>query len=471
MTDPRRAPVPGLLPRRKAVTGLTAGAGALAAAAASGCSGYAAAAPTPPLSVGRTGTRTEDPAPGVMQLFTDASMNYRALLALGAAQQSAAETGEVLTAVNAVNSEGVGFQTYSATFRSWGERLEAQATAAGRAGRKETRRLRALRSATYYDQALFHVLGSDKPDDEESVYRACRRQWDTFARLCTPAAEFGTVQYGKERLPIWFFRPGTSRRRRPTVILTNGDDGQEVRMWTYGVAAALRRDWNALVYDGPGQGQMLFSRRVPLTPRWELVVAPLVDRLVLREDVDPRRIALVGVGLGGLLAARAAAFERRLAALVAGPGVLSPWRTLPAKIRAVLNTTKAGTNRTWNERIVPELTAGERFVLSKRFEPYDPAVMLAARAGKTFTDFWSPARVLSAMDVTGVVRLITAPSLVVDFDDEQFFPGQPRRMYDRLRSAKDYVKLSRADGAQLHCSPMAPQRYCEVVFDWLEETV
>lgn len=75
------------------------------------------------------------------------------------------------------------------------------------------------------------------------------------------------------------------------------------------------------------------------------------------------------------------------------------------------------------------------------------------------------------MDVTGVVRLITAPSLVVDFDDEQFFPGQPRRMYDPLRSAKDYVKLSRAGGAQLHCSPMAPQRYCEAVFDWLEETV
>ena len=75
------------------------------------------------------------------------------------------------------------------------------------------------------------------------------------------------------------------------------------------------------------------------------------------------------------------------------------------------------------------------------------------------------------MDVTGVVPRITAPSLVLDFDDEQFVPGQPRRMYDLLRSPKDYVKMSRADGAQLHCSPMAPQRYCEVVFDWLEKTV
>lgn len=471
MTDPRRTPEPGLLPRRKAVTGLAAGAGVLAASATSGCSETAVAAPSPPASPGRTGARNDDPAPGAMQLFADSSFNYRALSALGAAQQSAAETGEVLTAVNAVNSAGVGYQTYSATFRSWGERLEAQAAESGLAGRKQTRRFRALRSSTYYEQALFHVLGSDKPDHEELLYRACRRQWDTFARLCTPAAEFGGVQYGKARMPLWFFRPDTSQRRRPTVILTNGGDTQDVTMWTYGVAAALERDWNALVYNGPGQGQMLFVGQVPLTTRWERVVAPLIDRLMLRRDVDPQRIALAGVGLGGVLAARAAAFERRLAALVAGPGVLSPWLSLPAATRAVLTATKAGTNKTWNDDIVPNLTAGERFALSKRFEPYDAAVMRAARIGKTFTDFWTPARTLAGMDVTDVVPSITAPSLVVDSDDEQFVPGQPRRMYDLLRSPKDYVNMSRADGAQLHCSPMAPQRYCEVVFDWLEKTV
>lgn len=37
--------------------------------------------------------------------------------------------------------------------------------------------------------------------------------------------------------------------------------------------------------------------------------------------VDPKRIALMGISLGGVLAPRAAAFEKRLAALIANDGV------------------------------------------------------------------------------------------------------------------------------------------------------
>ncbi|MFB6618361.1 hypothetical protein ACIGFK_06630 [Streptomyces sp. NPDC085524] len=44
-------------------------------------------------------------------------------------------------------------------------------------------------------------------------------------------------------------------------------------------------------------------------------------------------------------------------------------------------------------------------------------------------------------------------------------------MYDALTSPKDYVKLTAQQGAQLHCSPMAPQLHCEVVFDWLQNTL
>ncbi|MFE2641515.1 hypothetical protein ACFXDO_02910 [Streptomyces nigra] len=88
-----------------------------------------------------------------------------------------------------------------------------------------------------------------------------------------------------------------------------------------------------------------------------------------------------------------------------------------------------------------------------------------------FTDFWTAARRVAAMDITGVVRRIEAPTLVLDYEDEQFYPGQPREMYELLRAPKEYIRLTSATGAQLHCSPMAPQQHCEVVFDWLEDTV
>ncbi|MFF4954935.1 hypothetical protein ACWC2K_19055 [Streptomyces chattanoogensis] len=52
-----------------------------------------------------------------------------------------------------------------------------------------------------------------------------------------------------------------------------------------------------------------------------------------------------------------------------------------------------------------------------------------------------------------------------------FYPGQPRRMFDKLAAPKDYVKLTAATGAQLHCSPMALQQHCDIVSDWLQETL
>ncbi|MEV7616834.1 alpha/beta fold hydrolase [Streptomyces sp. NPDC089799] len=452
--------------RRGALAGLAAGVGALAL----GMPQAMAAGPG-----GAPHARAEEgPAPGAMKLFADPGFNFAGLLALGAAGMRASEVGEVLTAVNAVNAAGLSEQSYTDTFREWGKRLgEAPPAPGGKGGKPapETERFRALRSSQYYAQALFYVLGTSRPADEKDVYLAARGAWDTFAGLCRPAAVRAQVPYGVHRLPVWFFRPEGPERRRRTVILTNGSDGQNLDMWTYGVSAALDRGWNAVVYDGPGQGELLFVHEVPFTTRWEQVVTPVVDWLVRRPDVDPGRIALTGLSMGGNLAPRAAAFEHRIAAVVAEPGCLSPWLGFDAELRDIVTPDKAETNRVWNEDVVPELTPQLAFTVKKRFEIFSTEALRQARAGKVLTDLWTPAQVAIGLDITDVVPRIKAPTLVLDYDDEQFYPGQPRKMFDLLRAPKEYFRFTRATGAQLHCSPMAPQQHCEVVFDWLERTL
>ncbi|MFJ5208349.1 MULTISPECIES: alpha/beta hydrolase family protein [Streptomyces] len=449
--------------RRTALAGLFAGAAGAVGAVGLGAP---AASATPAGAVAAGPIPDGSPTPGAMQLFADPGLNFGALLALGAAGARASEVGEVLTAVNAINAAGANENTYTAEFRAWGDRLDSLRT-----GHRETDRFRSLRAAQYYGQALFFVLGSHTPGDEEPLYLAGRRNWDRFARLCDPAAITDRVPYGRTPLPVWFFRPDASGTPRPTVILTNGSDGQNVDMWTYGVMAALDRGWNALVYDGPGQGQLLFVDEVVFTPRWERVVGPLIDWLLRRSDVDGRRIALTGLSMGGNLAPRAAAFDHRIAALVAMPGCLDPWLAFPAELREILTPDREETNRIWNEEVVPELGPSEAYLVKKRFEPFSVEAMLEARRGRMFTDFWTAARRVAAMDISGVVRRIEAPTLVLDYEDEQFYPGQPREMYELLRAPKEYIRLTSATGAQLHCSPMAPQQHCEVVFDWLEDTV
>ncbi|MFE2343340.1 alpha/beta hydrolase family protein [Streptomyces sp. NPDC059431] len=456
--------------RRAALTGLAAGAGTLAVGATAAGTAAAAAGPGSIAS-----TAAPAPAPGAMRLFDDPGFNFAGLFALGAAGMRASEVGEVLTAVDAINAAGPSEQTFTDTFRGWGDRLAAP-PAAGRHGREapsQTRRFRALRAAQYYAQALFYVLGTERPGDEKELYLAGRRAWDTFTQLCSPAAVRAQVPYGGTHLPVWFFRPDGAdpSEPRPTVILTNGSDGQNVDMWTYGVSAALDRGWNALAYDGPGQGQLLFVDEVPFTNRWERAVGPLIDWLDDRKDVDSARIALTGLSMGGNLVARAAAFEPRIAAVVCQPGCLSPWLGFPKELREVVTADKAKTNRVWNDEVVPELTPQLAFTVKKRFEIFSEEALREARAGRVLTDLWTPAQLAAGLDVTAVVPKIKAPTLVLDYDFEQFYPGQPKQMYDLLRSRREYVKLTEATGAQLHCSPMAPRQHCDVVFDWLADVL
>ncbi|MFE5481007.1 hypothetical protein [Streptomyces sp. NPDC056527] len=96
--------------------------------------------------------------------------------------------------------------------------------------------------------------------------------------------------------------------------------------------------------------------------------------------------------------------------------------------------------------------------------------MLDARKGKVFTDFWTPAKFIESMNITNVVSRIEVPTLLYDYEYEQFYPGQTRQMFDKLTGASRFLaKFDATTGGQLHCSPMAPQQHCDLVFDWLQD--
>src|ERR1019366_1665678 len=128
----------------------------------------------------------------------------------------------------------------------------------------------------------------------------------------------------------YFLRADDSAVRRPTVILNNGSDGQNVDLLAFGGAAALERGYNALIFEGPGQGSVLFEREIFFRPNWEHVVTPIVDWLLAQPEVDPDRIAITGWSMCGESVIRAAAVGHRLAAGGGGPGGRGAWPGFPA---------------------------------------------------------------------------------------------------------------------------------------------
>src|SRR5262249_22869027 len=92
----------------------------------------------------------------------------------------------------------------------------------------------------------------------------------------------------------------------------------------------LARGIATLVFDGPGQGEAEYE--FPIRGDYETVVKAVIDHVETRHDVDPSRIGLWGVSLGGYYAPRAAAFEKRVRACIALSGpfdLLDAWDVLP----------------------------------------------------------------------------------------------------------------------------------------------
>jgi len=241
--------------------------------------------------------------------------------------------------------------------------------------------------------------------------------------------------------------------------MTNGSDGSLTDLYGNSGTEALARGWNVFLYDGPGQQSVLFDRGVPFRYDWEAVLTPVIDALVGRSDVDATALTGYGISQAGYWLPRALAFEHRLVAAVADPGVVdvsTSWTSnLPAELLQVLH---AGQKDVFNGIMthVDDDPAMAR-TMALRSRPYgitDPY--------EIFTEVGR----YQLRDVAGRIR---TPLMITSPQDEQFWPGQSRQLYDLLTGAKELVEFTRDDGANFHCQPMGRQLTNQRMFDWLED--
>ena len=100
----------------------------------------------------------------------------------------------------------------------------------------------------------------------------------------------------------------------PVVVFCNGlDSNKELLYWTQLPKALARRGISCLCVDQPGTGETLRLQDIPATFDSERWASKAVDWLEARPEIDPTRIGMTGISLGGHYVARAVAYEARFA--------------------------------------------------------------------------------------------------------------------------------------------------------------
>jgi dienelactone hydrolase len=396
------------------------------------------------------------------RFFETEQFNFETQLALGGVCYGCGDVGELLaTAGRIVDGDA---DSWCGQWRATAGRVEAIADGCTAGGHEVSARAAYLRASAYYALALSSVDGTNDPSALLlPIFRAHRRCFDAYVARLDPPGQQVEITYEGTGLPGYFFRPDPTGRPRPTLILNNGSDGAITSLWPPLGAGAVARGYNTLVFDGPGQQSMLFERNVPFRHDWEQVITPVVDFLIARPDVDPERIALYGISQAGYWVPRALAFEHRVAAGIADPGVddaFQPWwNALPEPLRRCLD---AGDHAQFDQLFEAGLhaaTQAQRQNWAWRAKPYG-----TTSAYEVFTE-------ARRYTLDGITDRITVPMLVTDPEGEQFWPGQSQRLYDALPGPKQLTGFSAAEGADRHCEPMARSLLEQRLFDWLDQTL
>ncbi|MGH8318584.1 MAG: alpha/beta hydrolase family protein [Steroidobacteraceae bacterium] len=319
-----------------------------------------------------------------------------------------------------------------------------------------------LWAANYLYASLYFLDGAGDPGRMLPTWKHYESCWMEAAALSTPAVERVEIPYENTTLTGWFFRASEGGLRRPLVILNNGADGSELDMLVLGGTAGTVRGYNCLTFNGPGQGDSLWLKKMYFRPDWERVITPVVDFAVAHPEVDAKRIALVGISQGGFWVPRALAFERRIAAGVADPGVWNVGRAWTERLpRSMLQLLDAGDK----EKFDRDLTRALRFVP----EP-EARATLAFRMRPYGTDsYYEAFRAVLQYDLKAVAGQIQCPMLITNPEAEQFFPGQPQELYRMLRCPKTWLDFTAEQGAQLHCEVSSPGYRDFRIYNWLDE--
>lgn len=296
-----------------------------------------------------------------------------------------------------------------------------------------------LRACNYYQMA--ERFRTPKDAIALDVYR---RGVDAFHRhvaLTDLKIEIVEVPFEKGSLPGYFVHAQNARSARaPCVVFFDGLDVTKEIQFVRGVPELIKRGISVLVMDGPGTGEAIRFRGQYLRHDYEVAGSACIDYLEKRADVDPKKIGIVAISLGGYYAPRCAAMEPRFAACIAWG---AQWDY----------------HATWKKRIDAQFKAslsvpGHHITWILGVDSLDAAL-----------------KKLEPFKLDGVMQKMRCPFLLVHgADDEQIPLADAQKQFDACGSRNKTFRVYTAEeGGAQHCQRDYLTLVVAEMWNWFDE--
>lgn len=377
--------------------------------------------------------------------------NYRwsmgLLLCLGAARWTGVEIGEVARVGHALRAR-VGDD--DAWFEEWtrmGDTVVDRGREAVKGGHRYTAAGCFMRAARYY-QTGERFLQPKSQRGLDVYHKSVDIFCEAAAIIRHPRIEPVEIPYGSAHLPALLVHPEaeiSGSGPAPAMVFFDGFDVTKELQYGFGVAELAARGIGCLIVDGPGNGESVRFRDLPLIAETEHYATPCYQWLAARPEFDPSRIGVMALSLGGYYAPRAAAREPRFACCVAW-GAMWDFHEVWRRRFAALDSGK-----------VPSLSVAPDHLNWVLGVPDRAAAMMK----------------LDAFRLDGIVQEMRCPFLLLHGEaDEQVPLADAEKLFAAVGSQdKTFRVFRRAEGGHHHCQIDNVTIGVHTMWDWIEEVL
>ena len=308
------------------------------------------------------------------------------------------------------------------------------------------------------------------PTLSQQAYELWRKYFDKASALLPIPGQHVSLPTGHGfDVPVIVYRAAqaSASNPRPTLILGGGfDSNMEELLHVFGFPA-LERGYNVILYEGPGQPTLVHQQKVGFIHDWEKAVTPIVDHIFAHKTddlsfIDTTKIGLLGYSLGGYLAARAAAFETRLAAVICIDGVYSLLETSLHAFSMGKTAWEQDDEKAFNElfeEISPSSSTNIRW-----FHDHLKFSFCETSAYEIF-------KKAAKFSLAGIAEKIKVPAFIGEAEADQFFLGQPAPVAREIGQNATLVKFGTEQAAAQHCHCGATAYLNQEVMEWFAKVV
>ena len=241
--------------------------------------------------------------------------NYIWNLSVAMALESGGKIGELIDMCEPIRAAAESGDAGTPEFmRRWVAKAETLLELAA----EDEERGRGFSASDKLERASLYLLVAERMQRQGSAGREATyaRALDAFSR----STALGSINRERVEIPLAsatmsaLFTRGAGQEPRPAVVYCNGlDSTKELLYWSRLPEALARRGISTLCVDQPGTGKAIRLQGLPVDPHSESWASKAVDWLEAQAEVDPARIGMSGISLGGHFAPRAVAYEPRFA--------------------------------------------------------------------------------------------------------------------------------------------------------------